>query len=111
MMVEQHVHCVAVMAQREEQSRLGSLWAIVSDLDLAGSASLDLDTHTAGGAAASPVVTVPPTETVERAAQLMREYGTAHLVVVAADDDRPLGVISTLDVAAVLAGMPAPVSR
>jgi CBS domain-containing protein len=111
LMVEQRVHCVAVLAKHEERYRLGPLWGIVSDLDLAGSASFDLDTRTAGGAAVSPVVTVTPGETVERAAQLMREYGTAHLVVVAADDNRPLGVISTLDVAAVLAGMPAPVGR
>jgi CBS domain-containing protein len=106
MMAEQRVHCVAVLARPDESYRLGRLWSIVSDLDLAASASLDLDVRMAGGAAASPVVTVTPEETVERAAQLMREYSTAHLVVVDADDDRPLGVISTLDVAAVLAGVP-----
>jgi CBS domain-containing protein len=111
MMVEQRVHCIAVLADREESYRVGALWGIVSDLDLAGSASDDMDARTAGGAAASPVVTVTPTETVERAAQLMREYGTAHLVVVAADDNRPLGVISTLDVAALLGRMPFPVAR
>jgi hypothetical protein len=32
-------------------------------------------------------------------------------LVVAADDNRPLGVISTLDVAGVLAGMATPVAR
>jgi CBS domain-containing protein len=110
MMVEQRVHCIAVLAEPEQSYRLGALWGIVSDLDLAGSASLDVDVHTAGGVAASPVVTVTPADTVERAAQLMREYGTAHLVVTAADDNRPLGVISTLDVAAVIAGMPFPVT-
>jgi CBS domain-containing protein len=83
------------------------LWGIVSDLDLVGAASLDLDSRTAGGAAASPVVTVTPGETVERAAHLMREYRTAHLVVVDSADGRPLGIVSTLDVAAVLAGFPA----
>lgn len=105
-MAEQRVHCVAVLSTGDESHRLGRLWGIVSDLDLAAAAGLDLDARTAGGAAASPVVTVTPEETVERAAQLMREYSTAHLVVVDAEDDRPLGVISTLDVAAVLAGAP-----
>lgn len=105
-MAEQRVHCVAVLSTGDEGYRLGRLWGIVSDLDLAAAAGLDLDARTAGGAAASPVVTVTPGETVERAAQLMREYSTAHLVVVDAEDDRPLGVISTLDVAAVLAGAP-----
>jgi CBS domain-containing protein len=111
MMVEQRVHCIVVLAEPEESSRLGAVWAVVSDLDLAACASLDVDAHTAGGTAASPLVTVTPTETVERAAQLRREYGTSHLLVVAADDDRPLGVLSTLDVAAVLAGLPTPVAR
>jgi CBS domain-containing protein len=110
-MAEQRVHCVAVLARREESYRLGRLWGIVSDLDLAGAASLDLDVLTAGGAAGSPVVTVTPEETIERAAQLMREYGTAHLVVVDPEDNRPLGVISTLDVAAVLAGVPLPAAH
>jgi hypothetical protein len=36
----------------------------------------------------------------------MRESSTAHLVVVDPEEDRLLGVISTLDVAAVLAGVP-----
>jgi CBS domain-containing protein len=109
MMAERRVHCIAVLTERDESYRLGPLWGIVSDLDLAGAAAdLDLDTRTAGGAAATPVVTVTPDETVERAAQLMREYGTSHLVVVDAADNRPLGVTSTLDVASVLAGMPGP---
>ena len=41
---------------------------------------------------------------LRRAAQLMREYGIAHLVVVDADARTPLGVISTLDIARVIAG-------
>jgi CBS domain-containing protein len=106
MMVEQRVHCIAVHTEGEDRYRLGPVWAIVSDLDLAGAASVDLDARTAGGVAATPVVTVVPGETVERAAQLMREYGTAHLVVVDANDNHPLGVISTLDVAGILAGLP-----
>jgi CBS domain-containing protein len=109
-MVEQRVHCVVVLAEPEESHRLGGVWAVVSDLDLAACASLDVDAQTAGETAASPVLTVTPTETVERAAQLMREYGTSHILVVAAEDNRPLGVLSTLDVAAVLAGMPTPVT-
>jgi CBS domain-containing protein len=72
----------------------------VSDLDLvAATATQDLDRRTAGAIAASPVVMVPPTETLERAAQLMQEYGTAHLVVVDPETVQPLGVLSTLDVA------------
>ena len=46
---------------------------------------------------------VTPTETLERAAQLMTEHATSHLVVVDVGLLRPVGVISTLDIAAALA--------
>jgi CBS domain-containing protein len=111
MMVEHRVHCIVVLGDPEDSHSFGAAWAVVSDLDLAACASLDMDAHTAGRTAATPVVTVTPIETIERAAQLMRAYGTSHLVVVAADDNRPIGVISTLDIAAVLAGLTAPVAR
>jgi CBS domain-containing protein len=44
---------------------------------------------------------------VRRAAELMREHGLAHLLVVEPGSDRPLGVISTLDIAAVMGGVAA----
>ena len=40
---------------------------------------------------------------LRRGAQLMTEYGTAHLVVVDPTTSPPLGVLSTLDVARTLA--------
>ena len=42
---------------------------------------------------------IAPEETVRRAAQLMAEHEVAHLVVVDSETSRPVGVISTLDVA------------
>jgi len=75
----------------------------VSDLDLVAAASVrDLDEQTAGAAAATTPLTVRRDETIQRAAQLMTEHGATHLVVVD-DEGRPAGVLSTLDVAAVLA--------
>ena len=66
-------------------------WGVVSDLDLVAAATVrDLDDQTAGGTAASPVVMVTPTETLERAAQLMTEHSTSHLVVVDAGLLRPV---------------------
>ena len=62
----------------------------------------DLDEQTAGGTAASPVVMVTPTETLERAAQLMTEHSTSHLVVVDVGLLKPVGVITTLDIVAAL---------
>ena len=101
LMARRHVHCVVVT---DDLGRESPLWGIVSDLDLAAASSVrDLADQTAGGTAATAVLTVSPDETVQRAAQLMTEHGTAHLVVVDSDR-RPIGVISTLDVATALLG-------
>jgi CBS domain-containing protein len=54
---------------------------------------------TAGEVAATEVVTVPPSATLEEAAQLMAEHEVTHLIIVHGDTGRPLGVISTLDLA------------
>ena len=80
----------------------GADWRIVSDLDLVGSAHA-ADELTACSVAATPLVTVAADETLERAAQLMAENESAHLVVVEPAADTPLGVVSTLDIARALA--------
>ena len=100
-MVREVVHCVVVESGSGEA---GPPWGIVSDLDLvAASIFRDLADQSAGGSAGTPVVTVSPQETLERAAQLMIEHNTAHLIVVDPTEQRPLGVLSTLDIAAGLA--------
>ena len=101
-MARERVHCVVV---ESGGSGNGPLWAIVSDLDLVAAATVrDLDEQTAGGSAASPVVMVTEAETLERAAQLMTEHGTSHLIVTDRGRSRPVGVLSTLDLAAAVAG-------
>ena len=100
-MAERSIHCIVVANDSNDG---GPFWGVVSDLDLVAAAIVrDLDAQTAGGTAASPVVMVTPTETLERAAQLMTEHATSHLVVVAVGLLEPVGVISTLDIAAALA--------
>ncbi len=100
-MASQRVHCIVVT---EEPSEADSLWGLVSDLDLVAAASVrDLDEQTAGATAATRALTIASDETLQRAAQLMTEHGTAHLVVVDGAN-RPIGVLSTLDVAAALRG-------
>ena len=101
-MAERSIHCVVV---ENDSGDGGPFWGVVSDLDLIAAATVrDLDDQTAGGTAASPIVMVTPTETLERAAQLMTEHSTSHLVVVDVELLKPVGVISTLDIAAALAG-------
>ncbi len=105
MMARYRVHCVVVFDAREETDSEGALWGVVSDLDLAAALALDeIEDRTAGGAAATPVVMVGPDETLARAAQLMTENSTAHLVVVEPESGRPVGVLSTLDLARIAAG-------
>jgi CBS domain-containing protein len=99
-MTRERVHCIVVESVSGEA---GAPWGVVSDLDLVAAATVrDLDGQTAGGSAATPLVLVAPGETLDRAAQLMTEHGTSHLVVVEPDSQRPVGVLSTLDVAAAL---------
>jgi CBS domain-containing protein len=98
-MAREHVHCVVVESSSGEA---GPLWGIVSDLDLVAASTVrDLSHQSAGGSAATPGVTVSPNETLGRAAQLMTEHNTAHLIVV--DRELPIGVLSTIDIATCLA--------
>lgn len=100
-MALERVHCVVVMSDPEDG---GSLWGVVSDLDLVAGASVrDIEEQTAGGTAATPVIMIGPGDTLLRAAQLMTEHATSHLVVVDPASGLPVGVLSTLDLARGLA--------
>lgn len=97
-MARDRIHSVVVFDGGPERA-----WAIVSDLDVVGAASADLDRETAAAVAATPVVTVGPDERLARVVQLMTEYETTHLVVVEPDTGRPMGIVSSLDIARILA--------
>jgi CBS domain-containing protein len=99
LMAAKHVHCVVVTDHDDT-----SVWGVISDLDLVAAAGVrDLDAQSAGGSAATPALAIGPDETLQRAAQVMTEHATAHLLVVDPDSGRPVGVLSTLDVARTLA--------
>lgn len=104
LMAFHRIHCVVVREDDEPQTAGGAPWGIVSDRDLAAMAALgEIDGRTAGDSAATPVVMVASDETLTRAAQLMAEHGTAHVVVVDPLTAQPAGVLSTLDLAQVVA--------
>jgi CBS domain-containing protein len=99
-MAEQSIHCVVVagIGRRDHGGeRLG--WGIVSDLDLMAALAPDAETTTAGEVAGTEIVTVSPRDPLGLAAQLMVEHQTAHVVVVSPETGRPVGMLSTLDVA------------
>ena len=99
-MASNHVHSVVV--SRGESDSGGRPWGIVSDVDLARAAD-QADDLMAADACATEVVSVGPEETLARAAQLMAEHETSHLIVVDPSSERPVGVLSTLDLAGIVA--------
>jgi CBS domain-containing protein len=100
-MAAHRVHCV-VVTDDEEDGR-DAVWGVVSDLDLAAAlVARPLESQTAEGSAATPAVLVREGDPLVRGAQLMTEHGVAHLVVVGRTG-RPVGVLSTLDVAEAVA--------
>ena len=102
-MATHHVHCVAVMTQAQDHSSSRYVWGIVSDFDvMRAAANRDLQAS-AGTVAQQPVISVKPTVTLASATDLMLENRVSHLVVIDADSLLPIGMLSTLDIAGVLA--------
>ena len=99
-MAEQAIHCVVVagIARRDHAGEHLS-WGIVSDLDLMAALHSGSPAATAGEVAGSEIVTISPRDSLALAAGLMVEHETAHLVVVSPETGRPVGMLSTLDIA------------
>jgi CBS domain-containing protein len=103
-MAAHRVHAVVVWNE-PARNEVAQLWGVVSDLDLIKiAATEDTTARTAGGSAATPALMVLPDESLTRAAQLMAESEVTHLVVVDGRTTKPVGVLSTLDLAEALAG-------
>ena len=101
LMIDELVHCVVVLDGPSDDA---SLWGVVSDLDLIAAASVrPLAEQDAGGSAMRPAVTIDPAASLETAVRAMTRVGIAHLVVIDPVDRRPVGVLSTLDLAGALA--------
>ena len=96
LLAEHGVHCAVVA----DPAETGTVWGIVSDLDLMRGLGSPV-ALTAGNLAVLEAISVAPDDELGRAAQLMAEHDVAHLIV-AADGD-PVGILSTLDVARAVA--------
>ncbi len=105
MMATYRVHAIVVHAHEDQTLEAGS-WAVVNDADLVR-AALDgeLESSTAGQIASAPVLVIGTTDTLDQAMQLMVEHEASHLVVIERHARRPIGVVSTLDVARAVAGL------
>jgi CBS domain-containing protein len=102
MMARYGVHAIVVTDLDAEGESDERAWGIVSCLDLTRARVADADEPSAGGVASTDVLTVSPGDPLASAAQLMADHATEH-VVVADLHGRPVGVVSTRDIAAVLA--------
>jgi CBS domain-containing protein len=98
LMSKHRVHAVAV-TNGEGQRPVG----VVSALDVVAAIASGAE-PTARQAAATESISVSSRESLFRAAQLMAEHGVSHLVVLDSASGYPVGVLSTLDIAAVYAG-------
>jgi CBS domain-containing protein len=102
LMAENSVHAVYVFDYEVKDDEAGRMWGLVSDLDLIASLPV-IDERTAGNSAVTPLVTVSLDERLRRAAQLMVETANAHLAVIDPATGRPVGVLSSIDIARAIA--------
>jgi CBS domain-containing protein len=95
MMATNHVHAVVVLAG-------GAPWGVVTDRDLLG-VGPDAADRLAGSCATADPLMVKPDDPISRAVELMEEHGVTHVLVGESQMRPPIGVISSLDVAGIVA--------
>ena len=79
------------------------VWGIVSDRELVRAGIRTGVNRVAAALALEPLVTVEPAMALRDAAEKMLACGASHAVVINPATERPVGILSTLDIAEVLA--------
>jgi CBS domain-containing protein len=103
MMATHHVHCILAMGTVHDAPVESLAWGIVTDLDLVRAGIRSGAEPTARELARQPVVTVEPTMPLREAAEAMLANSVSHVVVVQPASQRPVGVLSTADIAGLIA--------
>jgi CBS domain-containing protein len=103
LMAMHHVHCVAVMGILHQPPGEKLVWGIISDLDLLRAGVRGGADQPASEIAVQPITSVEPTMPLREAGELMLTQSASHVVVIDPDIQRPIGILSTLDIAGVLA--------
>jgi CBS domain-containing protein len=98
-MATEHVHAIVVLETAGATD--ARPWAVVTDRDVLRSAP-DIAGRTAADAATGEVLLARPEEPLSDVAARMVERGTSHAVVVESGTGRPVGVLSTLDIAGII---------
>jgi CBS domain-containing protein len=103
MMATHHVHSLAVMGLSGAAAGELLAWGVITDRDVLSAGMRNEDSRTAQTLARHCVLTVEPATPLREAGELMLATGDSHLLVINPDTQHPVGVVSTLDVAGVLA--------
>jgi CBS domain-containing protein len=101
MMATHHVHCVVVGGTADGQGEESTVLGIVSDVDVLRAGMRPDAADTASELARQPVI-VETTSPLRDAAELMLANSASHVVAVNPLTKRPVGILSTLDVAGIL---------
>jgi CBS domain-containing protein len=103
LMATHHVHCIAVTEASHGVDGADLVWGLISDLDLIEAGMSVGSERTARELANEPVMSIRPTIPVRQAGEKMLEHGVSHMIVIDPETRRPIGVLSTLDIAGVIA--------
>lgn len=103
LMAGHHVHCIAVIGIGSGAHGESLVWGIISDVDLVRSGIRTSTEEIAGAIALEPIITVEPTTSLREAGELMLTHDASHVIVVDGSTQRPKGILSTLDIAGILA--------
>jgi len=101
-MAEHHVHAVVVTdTEFFDRAPDTHVWGVVTDATVLRNGATAVD-RTAGGTATRDFVTAHPGDRLADVAATMTDRGASHAVVVDSHG-RPVGMLSTLDVAGIIA--------
>jgi CBS domain-containing protein len=101
-MATHHVHCVVVMGvSHDAADKL--VWGLISDMDVLRAAISGGAEKSAATLAAHEPLTVEPSRPLRQAAEMMVASNATHVIVIDPRVQRPVGVLSTLDIAGTLA--------
>ena len=100
-MAGEHIHALVVL-RHDTGDAGGRAWAVLTDRDILQNAQ-DAETMTAGEAASEAILTAQPADRLTELAGRMVRHAVSHALVVDPRTDRPVGVVSTLDIAGIIA--------
>ena len=107
MMATHRVHAILVISHGEHELPGGRLWGVILDRELLRAAQNgDLEAQTADSVAGTPPASVRSTDDLGVAAGMLTDPGTTHVIVLDPRSERPIGVLSRLDIVRALAGFP-----